>query len=216
MSARAVVFDLDGTLLDTLGDLAAAVNHALAVRGFPARTEDEVRRFVGNGVERLMRLAVPQGVGEETFSLCLADFRAYYAAHMRTLTRPYAGIPQLLDTLSGMGYALAVVSNKFDSAAKTLCADFFPQCTVVVGERSGMRRKPAPDTTLAALAELGVSPADAVYVGDSEVDIATARAAGLGFVGVAWGFRGRAALEESGADTVVDAPADLPAAIARI
>ncbi len=197
---RAVIFDLDGTLLNTLDDLAASTNAALRQFGYPERTVEEVRRFVGNGVRLLMVRALPQGEETPRFEEILAYFRQHYAAHCREATAPYPGIPALLARLRERGVRVAVVSNKFDAAVKELCHAYFGgEVEVAVGESPAVAKKPAPDAVLAAMRELGVSPADAVYVGDSEVDVETARRAGLPCISVLWGFRDRAELVAHGA-----------------
>ncbi len=197
---RAVIFDLDGTLLNTLDDLAASTNAALRQFGYPERTVEEVRRFVGNGVRLLMVRALPQGEETPRFEEILAYFRQHYAAHCREATAPYPGIPALLARLRERGVRVAVVSNKFDAAVKDLCHAYFGgEVEVAVGESPAVAKKPAPDAVLAAMRELGVSPADTVYVGDSEVDVETARRSGLPCISVLWGFRDRAELVAHGA-----------------
>ncbi len=207
---RAAVFDLDGTLLNTLEDLAHSANHALKVCGFPPRTVEEVRAFVGNGVGLLIRRAVPPGTAPEAEAECLAQFRAHYLHNMANKTAPYPGILPLLDHLQAAGVATAVVSNKFDRAVKDLCRDYFGlRIPVAIGERPGVARKPAPDTVLRALEELGAPREGAVYIGDSDVDIETARAAGLPCISVSWGFRDIPFLLAHGARTIAHTPAEL-------
>lgn len=204
------IFDLDGTLLDTLQDLADSTNYALAVNHMPPRTVDEVRRFVGNGVALLMARAVPEGTPPEAAAKALGDFRAHYLRNMENKTAPYPGIPELLSALSAAGFHLAVVSNKFDGAVKGLCHNFFPDTIpVAIGESPSVARKPAPDTVLRAMAELGCDPARAVYIGDSDVDILTAQNAGLPCISVSWGFRDTAFLAAHGAQRIVDTPEQL-------
>lgn len=208
------IFDLDGTLLDTLQDLADSANYALAVNHMPPRTTDEVRCFVGNGVALLMARAVPEGTPPEAEAKALADFRAHYINNMEHKTAPYPGIPELLGTLSAAGFHLAVVSNKFDGAVKGLCHNFFPDTIpVAIGESPSVAKKPAPDTVLRAMAELGCDPARAVYIGDSDVDILTAQNAGLPCISVSWGFRDTAFLEAHGAQRIVDTPEQLLSAL---
>ena len=205
-----VIFDLDGTLLDTLQDLADSTNYALALHKLPARSLDEVRRFVGNGVGLLIHRAVPEGTPEELEARCLADFRAHYLLNMENRTAPYACVQELLDGLNQAGIKLAVVSNKFDGAVKVLCHTYFGErVKVAIGESQGVARKPAPDTVLRALKELGAQPEKAVYVGDSEVDIQTARNSGLPCLSVSWGFREEQFLREQGAQKIVSTPAAL-------
>ena len=206
------IFDLDGTLLDTLGDLAASVNYALRTHGMPEHSLDDVRRFVGNGVRKLMERAVPDGADNPLFDETFATFRQYYMAHSLDTTRPYEGIPETLTALKARGCHLAVVSNKMMAATQELCHHFFSDTIeVAIGEdeAAGIRRKPAPDTVFAALKALGVGKEDAVYVGDSDVDIQTARNAGLPCISVLWGFRDRDFLLQNGAETFISTPSEL-------
>ncbi len=209
---RAVIFDLDGTLLDTLDDLADAVNVALTAFGLPCRTRDEVRSFVGDGVAKLIERAVPLGCADETVATVLAHFKAYYAAHCRDMTAPYEGITSLLSHLRTQGIRTGIVSNKFDGAVKALSDHYFGELIeVAVGEREseGIRKKPAPDTLLMAMKELAVSPDETLYVGDSDTDILTACAAEVACVSVTWGFRDRKFLLSHGATTLIDTPDEL-------
>ena len=206
------IFDLDGTLLDTLGDLAAAVNYALRTHGMPEHSIDDVRRFVGNGVRKLMERAIPGGEANPDFEAAFATFRQYYMDHSLDTTRPYSGIPEALEALKAKGCRLAVVSNKMMAATQELCRYFFPDTIeVAIGENeaAGIRKKPAPDTVFAALNALGVGQEGAVYVGDSDVDIETARNAGLPCISVLWGFRDRDFLINHGAKTFISAPHEL-------
>jgi phosphoglycolate phosphatase len=206
------IFDLDGTLLDTIGDLAASVNFALRTHGMPEHSLDDVRRFVGNGVRKLMERAVPDGADNPRFDETFATFRQYYMAHSLDTTRPYEGIPETLAALKARGCHLAVVSNKMMAATQELCHHFFPDTIeVAIGEdeAAGIRRKPAPDTVFAALKALGVGKEDAAYVGDSDVDIQTARNAGLPCISVLWGFRDRDFLISHGAQTFITHSAEL-------
>ena len=206
----AVLFDLDGTLLNTLQDLADATNAALAAYGLPVRTVDEVRRFVGNGVRLLMERAVPGGAQHPQFEAILAYFKEYYAAHCRVNTAPYPGVLPMLETLQAAGVPAAVISNKFDGAVKQLAAAYFgTRVALAVGEKPGVRKKPAPDAVLHALEQLGVAPQRAVYIGDSDVDVATARNAGTDGIAVCWGFRSRQELEEAGAARIARSPEEL-------
>ena len=204
-----VIFDLDGTLLDTLADLADAVNYALAQFGYPPRTLDEVRAFVGNGAGMLIRRATEDGPDQEQV---LALFRGYYDAHCRIKTAPYPGIPQSLERI-GRRHKMAVVSNKPDSAVKRLCADFFGGIPGM-GESPVCPRKPAPDMVFRAMEAIGVD--GCVYVGDSEVDVQTARNAGVRCVSVLWGFRERSYLETQGAACFCEKAEDLPEIIEKI
>ena len=211
---QTVIFDLDGTLLDTLQDLADSTNYALSVHRMPARTLEEVRTFVGNGVGRLIHLAVPEGTPAVEEAACLADFRAHYLLNMENKTAPYPGVPALLEHLQAAGIRTAVVSNKFDGAVKGLCQNYFgDRLPVAIGESQGVARKPAPDTVFRALAELEAEPAGAVYVGDSDVDIATAQNAGLPCISVSWGFRDEDFLLAHGATEIVADPDGLYAAL---
>ena len=212
MRFHTYIFDLDGTLLDTLGDLAASVNFALRTHGMPEHSLDDVRRFVGNGVRKLMERAVPDGADNPLFDEAFATFRQHYMAHSLDTTRPYEGIPETLEALKASGCHLAVVSNKMMAATQALCSHFFPDTIeVAIGEHEaeGIRKKPAPDTVVAALKALGVGKEGAVYVGDSEVDIQTARNSGLPCISVLWGFRHRDFLQQNGAETFISAPSEL-------
>lgn len=203
------IFDLDGTLLDTLTDLHAAVNHALRTNSMPERSLDEVRMMVGNGVRKLMLRAVPDGDGNPLFEKAFADFRSYYSEHSLDTTKPYDGIMQLIAELKGRGVKMAVVSNKMDSATKPLVKSFFGEyIDVAIGEceSEGIKRKPAPDMVFKAIREMGVKAEDCVYIGDSDVDLQTAENAGLPCVSVLWGFRDKDFLSAFGADTFVEAP----------
>ena len=219
MHNPAVVFDLDGTLLNTLDDLAASTNAALAVHGLPGRTTDEVRQFVGNGIRNLIRQAVPANSTEELIEAVHATFDEHYAAHDLDATEPYPGVIALVERLRDRGIPCCVVSNKGDYAVQPLVRHFFgDRFDQVCGERErdGIRRKPWPDTVLACLDAVGSSPADAVYVGDSEVDLATARNANMPCIIVSWGFRDAEALRSQGASAVAHDPDELEAAICAI
>ena len=206
------IFDLDGTLLDTLGDLAASVNYALQTCGMPQHSIDDVRRFVGNGVRLLMERAIPDGAANPQFDQAFATFRQHYMEHSLDTTRPYEGVPEMLAELHERGCHIAVVSNKMMAATQELCRHFFPDTVeVAIGEHeaAGIRKKPAPDTVFAALQSLGVEKYNAVYVGDSDVDIETAANAGLPCISVLWGFRDRDFLIQHGAKTFISAPSEL-------
>lgn len=207
---KAVVFDLDGTLLDTLQDLTNAVNFALKENGMPQRTLDEVRRFVGNGVENLMIRAIPGGKENALFDKTFSDFKSYYGVHCKDFTGPYPGIFELMEKLKEKGYVMAIVSNKIDSAVKALDQEYFVGYTsAAIGEMEGVARKPAPDTVEKALKEIGVAKENAIYVGDSDVDVETAKNAGLPCVSVLWGFRDKEFLLEHGADIFINQPQEL-------
>lgn len=204
---HAVIFDLDGTLLNTLGDLRAATNHALEVRGLPPHSMEEIRQFIGNGIRLLICRAMPEGTPEAEIDAALDDFKAYYAAHIHDRTVPYDGIPQLLTALRKRGVKVAVLSNKIDSASQQLIEYFFPGKTdVVFGEHVGVPRKPDPTSCRMVMQQLGVQPEQVLYVGDSGTDMQTAKNAGLYAVGVTWGFRSKEVLLEYGADVLVHRP----------
>jgi phosphoglycolate phosphatase len=206
------IFDLDGTLLDTLDDLAASVNYALRTHGMPGHSTDDVRRFVGNGVRKLMERAVPDGADNPLFEEAFATFRQHYMTHSLDTTRPYKGVPETLAALKARSCRLAVVSNKMMAATQSLCSHFFPDTIeVAIGEHEaeGIRKKPAPDTVIAALDALGVGKERAVYVGDSDVDIQTARNSGLPCISVLWGFRDRDFLKQHGAESFISTPSEL-------
>lgn len=206
MDKKAVIFDLDGTLLDTLDDLRDALNHTLTACGYPPRTLDEVRRFVGNGIPNLIERATsPNAPIQEMLDV----FLPYYQLHNMDKTRPYAGVSEMLDRLRERGHSMAIVTNKVHAAAVALCGRFFPQVDVVIGSQPGLQNKPAPDMVWAAMERLGVGPAETVYVGDSEVDLATARNAGLDCVCVTWGFRDREELEGRGGTVFAASPEEL-------
>ena len=205
---QAVLFDMDGTLLDTLSDMQDAVNHILLENGWPQRTLEEIRAFVGNGAAKLMERAISEPIAPQRFQEILSTYKDWYQAHNCVKTAPYPGIPEVLAELEKMGVKTAVVSNKPDATTKALAARFFPGM-LALGQREGVEPKPSPALVIQALAELGADAAEAVYVGDSEVDVDTARNAGLAMIGVSWGFRGRAALESAGAPAVADTPAQL-------
>ena len=206
------IFDLDGTLLNTLDDLAAAVNYALRTHHEPEHSTDDVRRFVGNGVRLLMERAIPGGAAHPHFDEIFETFRQYYMLHSLNTTRPYDGIPEMLAQLRRQGKRMAVVSNKFCAATQELCRHFFADTIeVAIGEHEaeGIRKKPAPDTVNEALRQLGVGKEHAVYVGDSDVDVMTARNSGLPCISVLWGFRDRDFLVAHGATTFIKQPSEL-------
>ena len=207
MSYQTAIFDLDGTLLDTLEDLYLATNAALKRHSLPRRARDEVRMFVGNGVEMLIRRAVPPHTDETVIQAVLADFKTTYAAICEDHTRPYDGILPLLRALRQRGIRVAVVSNKFDAATKRLCEKYFGDLVeVAIGEKAGVRKKPKPDTVFEALKELGEGADCAVYIGDSDVDIQTAENCGMECISVTWGLRDEEFLRQSGAKILVDSP----------
>lgn len=204
------IFDLDGTLLNTINDLAASTNYALRSVGLPEHTVEDVRRFVGNGVRKLMERAIENGDKNPLFEKAYSIFRQHYLEHGLDTTEPYAGIVDMLEELNRRGKKIAVVSNKFYAATQELVRHFFGEYVkVAIGERENIRKKPAPDTVVEALKLLGVDKENAVYIGDSEVDIQTARNVGIPCISVLWGFRDRSFLVENGAQTFIDAPSKL-------
>lgn len=207
-----VIFDLDGTLMDTLEDLADAVNEILSRNGYPVRTIREVRRIVGNGLRQTLTLCLPEGTKQEVVDRLLPEFASYYQEHCQIKTKPYDGIEDTLRELSARGFKLAIVSNKRDEAVKKLNREYFAEYVrVAIGENesAGIRKKPAPDTVYQALRELGSSREQAVYVGDSEVDRMTAENAGLPCVSVDWGFRDREELEKLKPAWLISRPEEL-------
>lgn len=209
---NAYIFDLDGTLLNTLDDLAASTNAALRHSGMPERTTDEVRQFVGNGVRLLMERAIPNGANNPLFDETFAFFREHYLRHSLDHTSPYDGITEMLAELRRRGKRTAIVSNKFYLATQELARHFYPDTIeVAIGEHeeAGIRKKPAPDTVQEALRQLGVSKEEAVYIGDSDVDVMTARNCSMPCISVLWGFRDEQFLRTHGATTFVRSPQEI-------
>lgn len=207
---KAIVFDLDGTLLNTLEDLADSTNYALGACGFPVRTLEEVRRFVGNGIRKLIERAVPKTATEPKITECFNIFCEHYKQNMENKTAEYDGISEMLSTLYAAGYKMAIVTNKADFAAQVLCGNLFGKyIKTVVGSVDTRPNKPAPDGVYYALQQMGVSKDEAVFVGDSEVDILTAQNAEIDAIGVLWGFRNLADLEKVGVKTTVKTTKDL-------
>ena len=214
---KCAVFDLDGTLLDTLEDLKEAVNFALRKRGRPTITLEETRKFVGNGVAKLVARALREGEKDPDFSGILADMRRYYAAHIAVRTRPYPGIPEALKKLRERGFKVAIVSNKPEAAVRRLARRFFPGLVdVALGDKPGRARKPEPDGVLEAVRLLGAKPSEALYIGDSEVDMRTARNTGLPVAAVKWGFREKKDVEPYRPELYAERPADLPKLLAPL
>lgn len=204
------VFDLDGTLLETLKDLAASTNYALRTHNMPEHSIEDVRMFVGNGVKKLMERAIPNGIENPQFEDVYATFRQHYLEHNLDTTKPYEGIPELLAELKARGKKLAIVSNKFYAATQELARHFFPDTIeVAIGERENIKKKPAPDTVIEALRQLGASRETAVYIGDSDVDIMTAKNCNMPCVSVLWGFRDKEFLMEHGATFFVKKPCQI-------
>ena len=205
-----VIFDLDGTLLNTLDDLTDSVNFALGEMGCPLHTADEVRMMVGNSVIYLIEQALPKDTDKASFDRCLSTFEAHYKTNMRNKTAPYDGVMQMLDELSTAGYKLAVVSNKPDVFTKQLVSELFGQyISIAIGRSEDMPRKPAPDTVWYALDLLQSRIENAVYVGDSEVDVLTAKNSGMPCIGCLWGFRDRETLESAGAEYIISSTDEL-------
>jgi phosphoglycolate phosphatase len=212
MTYKAILFDLDGTLLDTLEDLGNSVNHVLAARGLPTHTLDEYRYFVGDGTAMLITRALPQGKRNDgTVRACLEELREAYGRNWNVNTRPYEGIPEMLDALTEHGLKMAVLSNKQHEFTKLCVADLLSDWTfdVVFGQRDEVHRKPDPAGALEVAEHLNLSPADFLYLGDSAVDMKTATAAGMFPVGVLWGFRPAEELLEGGAQALIERPLEI-------
>lgn len=204
----AVIFDLDGTLLDTLDDLTDAVNDTLQKHGFPTESKEHIRMALGNGIVSLFEAFVPHGQQNARFGCCLDHFRAVYPQMSQNHTKPYAGIPEMLSVLEENGIVTAVVSNKFHDAAKALVMQYFPSVSCSMGEQEslGIRRKPAPDMIFRIMQEYSIPAEQCLYVGDSEVDIETAENAGIDCVSVTWGLRDSAFLQDRGATLLIHTP----------
>ncbi len=212
MRYKLVIFDMDGTILNTLEDLTDSLNFTLETAGFPTRRIEEVRQFVGNGIQKLVERGVPQGADSDSVKRVYETFKAYYKLHCADKTRPYSGILELLCQLRNAGCKTAVVSNKADFAVQSLCTRYFDGLfDAAVGDRDGIRKKPAPDSVNEVLRQLGVARDDAVYIGDSDVDIETAQNACIDEIAVDWGFRDRTFLQSRGAKHIVSAPKALEA-----
>ena len=202
MNDRIIIFDLDGTLIDTIGDLAAAVEYALSKKGFPGHSVDEYRRMVGHGIRNLVTRALPEGVSEEVIDSTLSNFKSYYTQHIDVLSRPYPGIHGLLTELSASGFKLAVASNKFQEGTETLMKRFFPDIpfAIIIGNAPSLPLK--PDAAVVKMAMEAAGTDNAIMVGDSATDIRTGHNAGIRSIAVTWGFRPRSDFSE--ADAVVD------------
>ncbi len=210
MKYDTIIFDLDGTLLNTLDDLADSVNEVLKNEGYPQRSKDEVREFIGDGIKMLMERSLPQGTTEAEVLRCLERFRDIYRENMENQTRPYDGIPELLKGLKDKGIRTGVVSNKHDEATKAMCRLFFgDDIEVAIGDNHKRKKKPEPDNVYEALLQLEAKKETTLYVGDSHVDMRTAKNAGLKCVGVTWGYRSREVLIAEGADYIADEPKQL-------
>ncbi len=205
-----IIFDLDGTLLDTLNDLTASVNYCMTKYGYPTYDRSQVRAMVGNGIYVLMERALPAGQKDPFYPASTRDFPEYYKQHMLDQTKPFPGILPMLHRLKEQQYKLAIVSNKFDAAVKSLNQDFFSEyISVAIGESPQISKKPAPDTVLQAIKELGARPDTCIYVGDSEVDIQTAANAKIPCISVNWGFKTTEFLKSHGASHIVSSPDEL-------
>ncbi len=205
-----VLFDLDGTLIDSLGDMTDSVNYVMEKFSYPTHTEDEVRSYIGDGIRRLIERALPAGTAQDIVEKALKEYRSYYNGHCMVRTRPYEGIQELLAQLKAEGIRTAVVSNKNDEAASQICAHYFPGTVdVVIGQRDGVPKKPDPAMVRAALEQLGTGDGRAVYVGDSEVDILTAQNSRMDCITCLWGFRDPEFLVKNGAKAVVSSAAEL-------
>ncbi|MBQ6798157.1 MAG: HAD family hydrolase [Oscillospiraceae bacterium] len=207
MKYQLIIFDLDGTILDTLEDLSDSLNHTLTQAGYPRRTLAEARSFIGNGIRNLIIRGAPEGTPDETITELHRQFNAYYDLHRADKTAPYPGIPALLTRLKEEGRTLCVVSNKPNHAVGPLCSKYFGTLLdAAYGEREGIPRKPAPDAVLAVMKDYGVLPEQTVYIGDSEVDALTAANSGVDCILVDWGFRDRELLEQAKAKALVSTP----------
>ncbi|HWT75623.1 MAG TPA: HAD family hydrolase [Mobilitalea sp.] len=210
MKYNTVIFDLDGTLLNTLEDLRDSLNDTLLKKGYSPRSIEDVKRFVGNGVRNLVRLSVPESCSEDEVNNVLDEFKMNYKNNMQNKTRPYNGIMELLLDLHRYNFKMAIVSNKYDAAVKSLARTYFGNLIpVAIGETPEIRRKPAPDSIFTAVKELGSDLNRTILVGDSETDVQTAKNAGIPCIGVTWGFRCREVLRSEGADYLIDTPKEL-------
>ena len=210
MKYELIVFDMDGTILDTLEDLKNSMNHTLRLHNMPERSLDEIRSFVGNGIRKLIERAVVNGTSDDKIEVIHKDFMKHYEVHCADFTRPYDGVNDLICDLRNRGYKTAVVSNKAHDAVLDLCDQYFPHLfDIAIGERPEIAKKPAPDMVNLALEQLQISRENAVYVGDSDVDVATAKNSNLDMIAVDWGFRTREFLVEQGAEIIVSKPEEI-------
>ena len=217
MKYNTILFDLDGTLLNTLEDLTDSVNMTLEKEGYPLRTREEVQEFIGSGARTLMKRALPEGIPEEEVTRCLADYRQIYLRNMFRKTCPYEGIAEMLKQLKAQGIKIGVVSNKPDDATREMCRTYFgSDLDASIGDNHERRRKPAPDNLYEILKQLGSEKEMTLYVGDSDVDVITAKNAGLDCVAVSWGFRSREILRKAGADHIIDDPKQLISLLGEI
>ncbi len=209
MRYTTVLFDLDGTLLDTLEDLTDSVNYAMNTMGWPLRPKEQVRLFLGNGIRNLMKLCSPKEISDDEYEKAFNIFKKYYDIHSQDKTKPYEGVVELMSRFSDKGIKMAIVSNKIDSAVLKLRDRFFPYVQIAIGDRPDIRRKPEPDSCNLALELLGSTREETVYVGDSEVDLLTAKNAGLPCISVLWGFRDEEYLVQEGAKVFARTPEDV-------
>ncbi len=210
MKYKAVIFDMDGTLIDTLDDLADSTNFALRSMGFPKRTKAEIKSFVGNGVERLISLSVPRCASKEDKQKCIEIFKANYAENSKNKTKPYDGIIELLQQLKRKNIKTGVVSNKYHPALIKLCEYYFGELIdYAVGEREGVPKKPSPECVYECMEKLGCQKHQTLFIGDSDIDVLTAKNAGLCCVGVLWGFRDENLLRTEGAEHIVKSPSEI-------
>lgn len=210
MKYNTVIFDLDGTLLNTLDDLRDSLNEVLSLHAYATKSIEEVKRYVGNGVRNLVRLSIPEKCSEKEVNQIMEEFKDNYKHNMQNKTRPYNGIMELLLDLYRFNYKIAIVSNKYDAAVKELSRTYFGNLIpVAIGETAEVKRKPAPDSIYEAIRELGSELSRTILVGDSETDARTAKNAGIPFIGVTWGFRCREILREEGAAYLIDTPKEL-------
>lgn len=217
MKYKAVIFDLDGTILDTIEDLASALNFSLRNNGFSEKSTDETRRMVGNGIRKLILRALPSDVSQELFEKIHKDFMTYYNEHCTDMTRRYDGVFEAVAQLKKDGYVVAVLSNKADFAVNKLCEYYYPGVFAVCsGEIAGVARKPSTEPVDLITSKLNLKPEECIYVGDSDIDVKTAKNSGMKCVSVDWGFRSRIDLIESGAEVIVDSPNEMISKICNI
>lgn len=207
MKYDTILFDLDGTLLNTLDDLTDSINAVMGQEGYQQRAKEEVREFIGDGAKTLMERSLPPGTSEKEIQRCLTLFREGYLKNMRNQTKPYEGLPEVLKRIREQGIKIGVVSNKPDEETKEICRHYFKaDVGVAIGDHATRNRKPAPDNVFEALKQLGSCKDKTLFIGDSNVDVITAKNAGLACVGVTWGYRSRETLLEAGADYIIDEP----------
>lgn len=210
MKFNTAIFDLDGTILDTLADLRDSVNFTLEKNGLPTRSTEEIRAFVGNGIRLLIERAVPENTESDVTDKCFLDFKEHYKINSANSTKPYDGVTSVLKELKSKGVKLAVVSNKADFAVQGLMESYFPNLfDYAVGEREGVRRKPCPDSVFEVFKKLSADKNSTVYIGDSEVDVETAKNAGLPCIAVTWGFRDKNVLEAACPEYIIDKPSEI-------